>query len=252
MNVIDERRMKWVMVNARDVFEWFTFGLKRKLTYRYICVPKIVGDKFPPDTTVVEMREFPLSRSLGFLVAHPSFEKIPLGQEIPRDEGSVSFEYERYELVQPQAEKQESKPTRTPGSPTVEDIEELIANPYTPSTEAERQLFEDALKKVGGKFVTFPETNQQWCSGPECKPEEDPEGPEETIGTELVDGLMEYSQQLKRHRIKKPSDPKPEPVPPVSAGLPVYANKDGSLFFYDHKTGAKTPILQKTIEFLVH
>jgi hypothetical protein len=167
---VEENRVKWVMVRSVDVYDWFTFALKREITYGVVSIPWVVGDKFPTDTILVDMREFPYRKCFGFLVAHQSFDRVPLGREIPVESDCVPFGYARYDVIEPGSQK---------------------------------QAIEDELNKVKGSFETFPDS------------------------------------------------PKPEPVPPVLAGLPVYANEDGSLFSYNHKTGVKTPISQ-TIEFLVH
>ncbi len=88
-----EHRLKPASVGCDDVLDAFAFGLAADLPAR-VRVPRMVG--LPAGAAVVGVQHDFYRRTFEFLVAHPSFDPVPVGDIADRvGDGVQQVEYVR-------------------------------------------------------------------------------------------------------------------------------------------------------------
>ncbi len=81
MNALDENRVRVVSISAREVLDLFRVGAG-EFQPTYTHYPRFLD--LPEGYQVVSLREDWQSRTICFLIAHESFDRVPVGEYVPR------------------------------------------------------------------------------------------------------------------------------------------------------------------------
>jgi len=92
-----ERRIRWVCIDEREVFDWFVNASKSWSSgCRAIDLP-MLADTLPKDFLVIEVRHEPRQKAFLFLVESETFSPVEPGSMIP--DISTAMRYEGVELA---------------------------------------------------------------------------------------------------------------------------------------------------------